>query len=139
MSRALDKSSLNRTEKAAGKAFRDACAARLAALPGGTALASPYITWFRHDCTGGTSWAMKLRQHYWLSPQYPGVPAGLLAVIFRFGECPRCGLAARSGTGRLVIAARTVMEKGAVREDWHEDRAVPAGQAVHPDSPGLDR
>lgn len=107
-------------EKSAGRAFRERCQELISEIPA-TALCSPFIPWYRHQCrdseTEGT-WAMHLREHYWLSWPAGEVPAGRFAFIFRWGSCPRCGLRVRSGTGRLVLAQRVPPGKGAVVREW---------------------
>lgn len=115
---------LTRAQKAAGREFREECSARLLALDPSAARCTPYTVWFRHECLpsdravqAGT-WAMALKQHYWLSAD------GLFAFMFRQGECPRCGLHVLSGTGRFAVAPDHPPEKGAVVAYPH--RAVPA-------------
>lgn len=119
-------------QKAAGRYFRGWCRGWLDGLEAGAAC-PPFTVWYRHECKPGDravqsgTWAMYLRQHYWTSPEMPGAPAGLFAFIFRRGECSRCGLAVRSGSGRFVIAAENPPEKGAVVAQQSANREVPAG------------
>lgn len=143
---------LTLTEKSAGKAFREQCQELLSGIPA-AALCSPFIPWYRHQCrdseTEGT-WAMHLREHWWLSPQYqvPGewgqwksarpvetVREGLFAFVFRQGTCSRCRLRVRSGTGRLVLAEHVPPGKGAIVERKPENGHLPEGQAVHQAAP----
>lgn len=111
---------LTDAEKKAGRAFRDQCSIVLAQQDPADAFCSPYIVWYRHPCkpsertVQGSTWAMKLRQYYWLSPAYPGIEAGKFAFIFRRGECSRCGTVVRSNSWRFVLAADNPPEKGAV-------------------------
>jgi hypothetical protein len=115
-------------EKAAGRLFLDSCAYLLTKVPSQVPC-SPFTVWYRHSCRDdgrGSTWGMRVRQHYWTSPGYPGVQAGLFGFIFRWGRCGRCGLMVRSGTGRFVIAADSPPEKGAVVERKPADRFVPA-------------
>jgi hypothetical protein len=123
----------------------------------------PYIVWYRHDCRERNqqgTWAMFLRQHYWTSPEYwvcycgtveplvlyvfphedcqggkPIAEAGKFAFIYREGECPRCHLLVRSGTGRFVFAAENPPEKGAVVAEFQPDQHVPADQGAAPLAP----
>lgn len=132
-------------EKSAGKLFRDSCALLLAEVPS-EARCSTFTVWYRHACRDdgqGSTWGMRLRQHYWTSPEYQvegewgkwktakpvtTIPAGRFAFIFRWGRCSRCGLMVRSGAGRFVIAADSPPEKGAVVERQPANRPVPANQ-----------
>jgi hypothetical protein len=120
---------LTAEEKAAGRTYRDWCQRHLEDIPS-QARCSPFTVWYRHACRddgqGGT-WGMRLRQHYWRSPAYPGAAEGLFAFVFRWGRCSRCGLMVRSGTGRFVLAAKSPPEKGAVIA--YANRAVLAGKA----------
>jgi hypothetical protein len=95
---------LTPAQKAAGRRFRDQCAAELAALnasspPDGSALAFWRV--YRHDCpaAAGASVGIDLHEHYQLSPDR------VLACLWKDGRCPDCGLVVRSGTVRVVIAA----------------------------------
>lgn len=122
--------SLTPGEREAGRAFRTRCQELLLQVPA-TAVCSPFTVWYRHECRdidqGAGTWAMRLRQHYWLLPATEGAEEGLFAFIFRWGLCSRCGLRVRSGTGRFVIARDNPPEKGAIVA--YQNRAVLAGKA----------
>jgi hypothetical protein len=122
--------SLTRAEKLAGRHFRDAQQAILAALwesdpdPAST---SPFLRHYRHDCAARRhSWSLELSEAYALSPELwvcycsmvgPNetvphddcdggvkVPAGRFGFIYLEGTCPDCGLRVRSGMGRFMDA-----------------------------------
>lgn len=124
--------SLTAAQKTAGRAFREAQLARLAALPA-AARCSGFIREYRHSCirASGVSVAIRMREHSEPSPAYgitaggeavvipdeiaghfavaPGVlgesvPAALFAFTWLDGKCT-CGLTVRSA-GRVVLAAQ---------------------------------
>jgi hypothetical protein len=113
--------SLTPDEKACGRLFRDFCQAALLNGITADAFCPPYIVWYRHECKPGErsvqsgTRAMYLKQVYVLSSgcEAHGVPEGLFAYVYRFGQCPRCDFRVRSGTARFVIAAENPPEKGA--------------------------
>lgn len=132
--------SLTPQEKLAGRAFLDQCQREQLELdPAAAATCTPFTVWYRHECKpseksvqAGTR-AMLLKQHYWLSPEYRvrdsvTVPAEKFAVIFRRGQCSRCGLLVCSNV-KLVLAEQTPPEKGAVIVRQPAYREVPGGQS----------
>jgi len=116
---------LTKLEKAAGRAFRESWAARLAAKSA-AAPCMEFIREYRHACPkrDGVSVAIALREHYETSPKYwvcycstvlehphddcqggkEVTPAGFFAFIWLDGRCPHCRQRVRS-EGRLVLAA----------------------------------
>jgi hypothetical protein len=125
---------LDRSQKKAGRLFRDACQADLDALnaarpPAGDAM----VFWlvYRHSCRerGGSSIGIQLRPRVTASPEYwvcycssvglldpevfphrdcdggsPAAPGGLFTFTWKEGECRFCRLMVRSTAGRLQVA-----------------------------------
>jgi hypothetical protein len=115
---------LSRTEKQAGRAFRDA---RQAALDARNEADPPDVfvlpLWrvVRHECpaAGGASTGITLREVYEPSPGFPGedanvIAGGRFAFIWKEGKCSGagCGLAARTRRGRFVVAADRLPDHG---------------------------
>lgn len=96
-------------EKAVARAFRASAQAELLRSVERDCpvyIAPNFIATYRHlcDALNGRSVALTLQEHYELSPASGGVPEGRFAFLWREGRCPHCRKAARSITGRLVIA-----------------------------------
>lgn len=148
---------LTGSEKQAGRHFKAGRQAVLDVLnaerpPGVTVL--PLWRVVRHGCeaAGRSSVGIVLREHYEPSPEYracycgavePAVPGifphddcdgskvvaavGQFAWIWKEGRCSGCGLAARTGQGRFVIAAD--------RPADHGRSAVERQASTHPGDP----
>lgn len=101
-------------QKAAGRAFRDACQRVLTeqvrtAPP--TYTVPIFIANYRHDCParGNRSTALELKERYQRSPQVTVngvvIPAAFFAFLHRTGRCRHCQASAVASVGRLVVAA----------------------------------
>jgi hypothetical protein len=99
--------SLTHSEKQVGRQFKLDCEA---ALNQRNAEEPPtyevpfFLGIYRHLCSArnNRSTGLELKEQYWVSGDYPGVPAGRFGFIFREGRCRACGQTARSWVGRLV-------------------------------------
>lgn len=120
---------LTAPQRVAGYHFRAAQLVRITHELPPAARCSPFIREYRHDCPsrGGVSWPLRLKEKTQASPGYlvcqhctrlidPGMPPedcpdcaaavmvepGLFSYTWLEGSCT-CGLAVRSGTGRLAV------------------------------------
>lgn len=117
---------LSPADKAAGRRFRDRCAAALERSfvdDPPTYVVPVVIALFRHACPrrNNKSTALALREVYQLSPAEPDtdVCAGLFAFIHREGRCRFCGQTARSRAFRLVLAGERPPLPGHIARSEH--------------------
>lgn len=96
---------LTSEQKNTGRRFRDEWHERLRALPPVKARCLPYHVWYRHECPGRGSQALRLRQHY--------ARCDVFVFYWREGTCLRCELSVRS-SGSLELYSDDFPEKGSV-------------------------
>lgn len=98
---------LSKTEKEAGRSFRDSRQAVLDALnrtDPPKAKCSPHSPpFFRHVCTGLGTIAMRLRDYPVPSAGLQGVPEGRFTFTYLEGTCHTCEFLVRSGTGKFDV------------------------------------